>query len=366
MHVVWRSGRPDVDGLARAAFTHLAADPSRPNIRSPGIPVRHWSAGDSTASPWGVDPPPPVALDRAERNVVVLLVDNGLVSAGWHDYLADLVRAVSAGSGNWLLPFALTPHFARIPAVAHVDVVDLHTTPDGLREQIFLNHLTHRVCRQIGGSAPVRVFISYASRDGGDIAREVSRHLRTETDVDDFLDAHHLAGGDPFAEILDAAVAGCALLAVNTDSYSSRVWCQREFLGAKRAAMPMVVLDAITNRSARAFPYLGNVPTVRWHGDSRTVLDQLLGALLMETLTHRYFPLRVAEMCAKHGVVPPPHLLARPPELLTLLDLPRIAGGGALVDLLYPDPPLGTEETQLLRKIEGSLRALTPTMLFSM
>ncbi|SBW20499.1 hypothetical protein FDG2_1712 [Candidatus Protofrankia californiensis] len=395
MHVVWRSGGLEADQLARAVFTHLTADPSQPNARSLGIPVRYWSSGGSADVPadlrrrdrndraafgrdvhadrpdgrgaqWAIDVPPPVDLSRAERNVVVLLIDNGLVSAGWRDYLAELLRAVGAGPGNWLLPFALTPNFARIPVVADVDVVDLHTMPAHLREQVFLNQVVHRVCRQISVADPVRVFISYASGDGGEIAREVARHLRLETDVDDFLDAHHIAGGDPFADILDATATGCAMLAVNSDSYSSRLWCQREFLSAKRASMPVVVLDAITDRSVRAFPYLGNVPTVRWHSDSRTVLDRLVGVLLTETLRHRYFPLRAAEMCGKHGVTLPSLLLVRPPELLTLLDLPRhSARSSSSVDLLYPDPPLGTEESRLLEKLDDSLRAVTPTMLFS-
>ncbi|WP_165485874.1 TIR domain-containing protein [Frankia sp. Cppng1_Ct_nod] len=366
VHVVWRSGGAEADKLAHAVFTHLEADPSHPNIRSLGVPVRHWSAGESPETPWLVATPPVVNLDRSERNLVVLLVDNGLVSAGWQDYLAELVRTAGSGSGNWFLPFSLTPNFARIPALTQVDVVDLHSVPVDLREQVFLNHVLHRVCRQIGNSDPVRVFVSYASRDGGDIAREVSRHLRLETDVDDFLDAHHIAGGDRFADILDTAAMGSPLLAVNTDSYSARLWCQREFLGAKRGSMPVVVLDAMRDGSVRTFPYLGNVPAVRWYDGSRSVLDRLVGVLLTEALRHRYFPLRAAEICGKHGVALPPLLLARPPELLSLLDIPRFSTGtGQFVDLLYPDPPLGAEETRLLAELDSSLRPVTPTMLFS-
>ncbi|WP_157180432.1 MULTISPECIES: TIR domain-containing protein [Protofrankia] len=373
VHVLWRSGGDaETRQLADAVFTHLTADPSQPTARSLGIPVRYWSAGgpvdrpDGRGARWAADVPPPVDLSLAERNVVVLLIDNALVGAGWNDYLAELLRAVGAGPANWLLPFALTPNFARVPVAVDVDVVDLHTLPAHFREQVLLNHVIHRVCRQVGASDPVRVFISYASADGGAIAREVARHLRFETDVDDFLDAHHISGGDPFADVLDAAATSSALLAVNSDSYGSRPWCQREFLGAKRASMPVVVLDALTDRSVRAFPYLGNVPTVRWHRDSRRVLDHLVGVLLTETLRHRYFPLRAAEMCGRHGVALPSFLLARPPELLTLLDLPRNSvGGAAPVDLLYPDPPLGTEESRVLAKLDGSLRAVTPTMLFS-
>src|SRR6185295_282946 len=55
-----------------------------------------------------------------------------------------------------------------------------------------------------------------------------------------------------------------ALVAVLTDTWSSREWCRREVLEAKLAARPLVVVDALEARVIRLFPYLGNAVTLRW------------------------------------------------------------------------------------------------------
>jgi hypothetical protein len=53
------------------------------------------------------------------------------------------------------------------------------------------------------------------------------------------------------------------MVAIHTDSYSSREWCRREIIEAKRWNVPLVVANGISNLDERGFPYMGNVPVVR-------------------------------------------------------------------------------------------------------
>ena len=50
--------------------------------------------------------------------------------------------------------------------------------------------------------------------------------------------------------------------------------------------------------------------------------------------------------------------MARPPELLSLITLPNADGDGARL-VVYPDPPLGTEEMDLFSGADHNLHLLS-------
>ena len=71
-------------------------------------------------------------------------------------------------------------------------------------------------------------------------------------------------------------------------------------------------------------------------------------------------------LCRLHGLDPDRQVLAYPPELLTALafrSADAAADTGNLV--LYPDPPLGTEELAVLAELDPNLRPVTPTALLT-
>jgi hypothetical protein len=127
--------------------------------------------------------------------------------------------------------------------------------------------------------------------------------------------------------------------------------------------VPIVVLAAVEHRETRSFPYMGNVPVVRWHGEAS--LPAVVAALLGEVLRNRYFPLRVRAIGRHHAVGELDQILAYPPELLTVLayraDLRE--KGHRLLRYIYPDPPLGSEELQFLRELDPDVEPITPTLL---
>ena len=55
---------------------------------------------------------------------------------------------------------------------------------------------------------------------------------------------------------------GGGLLAIRTDLYASRDWCQREMLIAKRAGMPVVIMDALGRGEERGSFLMDHVPRV--------------------------------------------------------------------------------------------------------
>jgi hypothetical protein len=124
-----------------------------------------------------------------------------------------------------------------------------------------------------------------------------------------------------------------------------------------------VVLDALQDREDRGFPYLGNGPVLRWReelGDEH--MEDLLGLLLREALRFRYFKRRVEHICNLHQRACP-EVSPLPPELVTMLVEDRAAQGPRL--LVYPDPPLATDELAVIKLLGKDVDPITPLMLLA-
>jgi hypothetical protein len=357
-YVAWHPHCQQAVRFARAIFTTLCSDPEVPASRGPGVPVRF-----RTSAPDG-EPPPGVPFGQAQHTAVFVLADDNLVADPvWRSYSSGL--AASAGPTDLMVPVTMTVPANLPPALAARQAIRLNGLPEAQQATYLLNNVMHDICRLLDpDAAQVRVFLSHAKKDGLEITTTIRRYLHEVARLDDFFDTTDVPDGARFAELLREQ-AGClpALLAIQTDTYASREWCRLEVLEAKRRHVPIVVLSAVQDREARSFPYMGNVPVVRWRGPES--LPFVVSALLSEVLRDRYFPRRVLEICSRHGLSPDRHVFAYPPELVTLLANRQVirTPDGSRATYLYPDPPLGTEELQLLHQLDPGIDPVTPTIL---
>lgn len=357
--IAWHPAAAHAADLASVMFKELCADPDFPARRGLGMPVRFRTAGGVNEVPAAVQ------FGRARRTVVFVLADDLLVaSTGWRDYCARLVA--DAGELDRVVPVALTDCSNLPPALADLEAIRLDRAPMELREDVLMRDAMHDLCRSLDPEeAKVKVFLSHAKQDGVGIARTVRNHLHNEDRLDDFFDAADVPDGVRFDDFIVASAGSShALLAIQTDTYGSREWCRIEVLEAKRRRIPIVVLAAVERGETRSFPYIGNVPVIRWHGPETAAA--VAGGVLREVLRTRYFPRRVESLYRLHGLDPDRQVIAYPPELLTALAL-RSAGVAADRGnrVLYPDPPLGAEELAVLAELDPSLRPVTPTSLLT-
>jgi hypothetical protein len=358
IYVVWHPQCLPAAGFARTMFTALCSDPEVPASRGLGVPVRFRT------STVGGETPAPVPFGRALHTAVFVLADDSLVAnPGWRSYADGLAEA--AGAADLVVPVAMTDPANLPPGLGRLQAIRLSDGSGAQRESLMLNDVMHDICRLLDpGAAKVRIFLSHAKVDGLRITTAIRRYLEEVARLDKFFDTADIPDGAQFAEFLRAHTGSLpALLAVQTDSYVSREWCRLEVLEAKRRRVPIVVLSALQKREGRSFPYIGNVPVVRWRG--KQSLPFVVGALLGEVLRDRYFPRRAEGICTYHGLSPERQVFAYPPELVTLLAAREgiRAAGGTRPRYLYPDPPLGTEELQLLRQLEPEIDLVTPTIL---
>jgi hypothetical protein len=363
VHVIWHPACEAAAGYARALFAHLFEDPDDLASHGLRIPVRLWR---STGAGGAGDPPPPDVppLTDSERAMVVVLVDDEFAAdPGWRASLDAL--AAARRDGDVIVPVALTAAALEIPSpLLDEQAIRLFAVEDeDLRESYLVNRVTHTLCRAVAGTDdPVEVFISHAKRDGVEIAELVRTYLHKGSGIGEFFDAQNLLEGTRWADQIREAAANSVLLAIRTDEYATREWCRIEVIEAKRAGAPVIVLDALQRLEQRGFPYLGNAPSVRWSEDSLEAMEHLLGVVLRETLRFRYFPARVKDLCCAYDLPDHDRVLARPPELLTVL---HERGREGETPLVYPDPPLGTDELALVTEFAPDLRMITPTALIA-
>nr|GEW82229.1 hypothetical protein [Tanacetum cinerariifolium] len=203
---------------------------------------------------------------------------------------------------------------------------------------------------------PVKLFLSHARNDGADIAAAVRQHIRATTSLDSFFDVTNIAFGYDFAEAIETNVEASALIVFQTDLYASRDWCQMEALTAKRHKCPIVVVNALEKGEKRSFPYLGNVPTVRWTEGAEA---NVLAAAMDQVLKNLYTTCLLKKIAALYGH-PERYVLASPPELLDFVEIRRAMKEQAEEDcvVMYPDPPLGNREIILLTDSDARLPEL--------
>jgi hypothetical protein len=139
-----------------------------------------------------------------------------------------------------------------------------------------------------------------------------------------------------------------------TDHYSSRSWCQREVLDAKKLGVPVLVVDALDEGEPRHFPYIGNVPVVHWRADNPQLeARRVVSHAARETLRYMHNRAKLAQ----HAVATGTTALATAPEAITLA---HCCFASTNRNFVYPDPPLGRQELAVLRTLVSDAEFTTP------
>lgn len=361
----------------------------------------------STAFAAGPTPRPiPLPGEAAPANVapaqyvaVVPVLGDGLARAlrdqgsPWQDYLNRILET-STRHGDRCLVFPLlldmTPSAKalvhdRLPTLQSLDT-RRSLENDLLDAPTMCRSLAQGLAQAIDPSASGRitVFISHTTRPGREeeglaALIDLVRRSIADTRLDSFFDAQDLQPGKDWDTALRSQAGTAALLAVRSDLYSSREWCQREMLVAKHAGMPVVVLDALARREDRGSFLMDHVPRIPVRrtasgpdgADVRRALDLLVDKCLERAL---WLAQRGAD--AQAGAPDIDWWSSRAPEPVTIVEWlsqrpARVPGGRTARSLVvvHPDPPLGAEERKSLEQIvrmsspHRTLDLLTPRTL---
>ena len=373
VHVIWHPAFVAGKAYAEGLFGLLARDVADPLSQGLGIPVFFRSV---PTEPGGA--PIDIDFEAAKRTTVVALVDDELLSDSvWRKYLASLAeKAQAPGRSHFFLPVAFSKSALSLEKASNLHFIRLDLQPPEAQVEYLEASVLHALCRRLAqvsepasgaAPAPLKVFLSHAKKDGDEAAKEIQKRLQSPHGLESFYDTEDMPHGFEFDREIDCALndTRTMLLAIQTDTFASSGWCRREVLRAKEHGRPVLVVDALRQGEARSFPYMGNVPTVRWAPENPDFWRALLRGLLVEALRFLYVPedlTTLAVLCAPGSC---PLSLPHAPEALTFLH--RLKShpppeGTKLV--VYPDPPMSPEELALVQIPAPTLIFATPATLY--
>jgi hypothetical protein len=403
IYVVWHPADAGGEDIAEeiirhfrgSAFTGLIGGAVEVFVRSHG-----W-AGDADAPRPIPTPsqPQPNGVSSARFTAIVPLCGTELAASveggmPWRAYAEAIVAAkqehpdligifpyrLSAGALNGTV---LGEFFGPYQTIAAAAPDEPHDTAENLRCRDLTQSLTQFLSKE--ENPRVTAFISHtkhsAAAEVGDVKQLVAlvREVIANTHLAAFFDASDLQPGTDWSAELVAQAATSALLALRTDLYPSRVWCQREMLTAKRNGMPVIILDGIGYAEERGSFLMDHVPRAPVHVDGgvwrRRDVYRALDLLVDECLKRELWRCQRDLAGAREDLQVSwwaPHA----PEPLTLIQwLEEARAGGSLpagtdpLRIIHPDPPLGTDEAAVLQQIvsfggvAGELDVMTPRQL---
>jgi TIR domain len=352
-----------------------------------------------TVSPSGSagDAPPPIpALDppaydlAAARHTAVVVVGGTELAAAvetegpWRSYIEAILDARRADPDKvGVFPVKVTPlafdktHLGAV--VADPQQIAVDTWGTDLFDETLCRDLAQGIAQMVDPAHQrLKVFISHTKRyveDEKSVVRRLVDLVRAvigETRLADFFDAADLQPGEDWAPKLVEEAAHSALLAVRTDLYSSRPWCQREVVTAKRHGMPVVVLDGLTIGEERGSFLMDHVPRIPGHRKRKKAWSD---AAIRAALNH------LVDECLKRALWNTQHQIAQglitvdidwwaphAPEPATFAEwldkaVDRTKKASETIIVLHPDPPLGEDERDVLVQI-GRLAGLTGSFEF--
>lgn len=327
-----------------------------------------WTDGTDAPRPMPFQRPLPHGLPSARITAVVPVLGSRLArateapSSAWSEYLTEVKKCAEGADDIGIFPVRLggTVKGELTNLLGGIHALDRASAEN---PRVLCMELSQQIAQMIGDPLGDRltVFVSHTKRHSPDeekdwvdalIARVRSRISNTR--LVPYFDESDLQPGSDWDTELRSNAASSALMAIRTDLYAGREWCQREFLIAKQAGMPVVTLNAVRSGGERGSFLMDHVPVVGYRDcDDKTSnqsIDDALSLLVDQALRRALWHLHIPHL-QSIGVAWAP---AEAPEPVTavpwLLDN-GAASVGARVLVMHPDPPLGPSELELMERL---------------
>lgn len=380
LYIVWHPNFTHGNVIAEQIYSTFCRDFENPLSRGLGIPVYFRNQIYEDSQPLSIN------LSNAEKNAIVLLIDsNYFLDENFKNYTRNLASQID--NNNRIYPISLfhkaysigcnlsnlqftdaTTFFGRKLDLSIKD--DLKCCINKIKTELLhdtsrllLNfHPAHEDKDEDRIGSPVKLFLSHAKKDGEVTTINFKQFIENNLKLDVFFDTVDIANGYDFAKQFEKEIKQSALVVFHTDEYSNREWCRREILIAKKHKSPIVVAHNLKKGEKRAFPYMGNMPTTVLVEEENEDFYRIVFLTLYQVLNNLYqFRLLSNYKNLINWGNTEVKILTSPPELFNFLDIKKYKeeSENKLI-ILYPDPPLGTEEITILNELDDSVSFVTP------
>lgn len=382
IYIVWHPNFGFGKTIAEELYSTFCRDFNNPLSRGLSIPVYFRFIKLENGLPLNID------FNEAKKNAIILLIDEEyFLDDDFKLYTKQIVEKVD--DDNRIFPIKLFEFAYSINCglnkLQFTDAIkyfgenlDLNKSTDQEKSiNKIKTELLHDLSRLIWNfqekqddknsqriGSPVKLFLSHAKKDGEDLAIKFKRFIENNLKLDVFFDTVDIANGYEFDAQFEQEIPKSALVVFQTDEYSNREWCRREVLLAKKSKSPIVVVNNISKGEKRAFPYLGNMPTTVLTEDELVSFYRIVNLTLYQVLNNRYQLILLDQYSklvdnSKYSILS----ISSPPELFNYVHIKQLSFENKKLIVLYPDPPLGIEELDVLNELDEDIVFTTPTNL---
>lgn len=350
VHVLYHKEYSEGAKVYSSLYKMLCRDSRNPFASGLDIPVYFHTDLDGNSLE-------PVPTNLSAKTFILILVDQNMyLSKEWKDYVNNTLLKQQRKGAVQICAVSLYKYaFEFSTELGACQFFSFGNESLLLHWGEFQTRLYDNLIRFLSGDElnQLRIFISHSKRDNCSHGERLAKDLRDYllqrgTKLSSFFDVNSIMeGGDFESQILESAEKAI-MVVIFSETYSSREWCIKEILRAKRNNRPIIAVFDIEGDIDRVFPYIGNIPATIYKNDWRPVVNLLLRTTLDKSYQKE--------------------LLGNFPDDLNKLTsapdaygLSKISKDKRDKDILYPEPPLSYDELEVLYNIKGDkFNIMTP------
>jgi hypothetical protein len=324
----------------------FARDREKPFSRGLNIPLSYFSSSNPNEVPERKPD------ETAATNITFVFTSQN--TAGRNDW-KQYVEGLTATASTHIVPIAIDKGgLHHNGSLNKLNCIRAYEWPFEDKHLHVIISLAHEIVRwqqpcgpndeTAGKEKSITIFLSHAK--AGDTGRLHAEEIKTfidNTNMNRFFDSTEISPGYKFDAEIESSIKESTLVAIESDAYSSRYWCQREILCAKKSDRPIVVVNSLSDYEDRIFPAASNVPCVHVSPDTpirRSDILRVLSATILETVRH-FHALSSLDSYREAGWISGEcKSLARPPEIRQAI----AAQNDVTKTFCYPEPPIYSEE----------------------
>ncbi len=328
VHFIWH---PDDKGNIYSTMMefrrYLTRDIDRPFSRELNIPTFLYSSRKPKI------PPSSIPQKLATKDVIFLFISsNTLMNSDWECYINSLPEQ----DNYHIVPVAIEREglsqtsSGRLKNYHCIRAFDWPTELKKEHAILFLSHELYRFGLKgitkngLGIDSSIRLFLSHAKKgDTGLKHAEAIKDFIDNSNMQRFFDAYEISPGNEFNKEIEAYIKISTIIAIESDAYSSRYWCQREILSAKRERRPIILVNSLEEYEDRVFPAASNIPCVHITAEPLGKKDilRILIAALLETIRFEHAHKLLRYYQEQGWINKSAEIFARPPEIQQIVDI---------------------------------------------
>ena len=351
VHFVWHPN-DNINTTIMDFRRYLTRDIDRPFSRELNIPTFLYSSQKRS------HPPSNSPKKLAKKDVIFLFLSaNTLMIPSWKEYINSLPERKN---------YHLVPVAVEHEGIGHtsegrlksLNCIRMFEWNEDFKKEYAIFYLSHELYRfglkninllESGIDSSIRLFLSHAKK--GDTGLKHAKAIKKFIDnsnMQGFFDVNDISSGFKFDEEIEKHIKRSTLIAIESDAYSTRYWCQREILTAKREKRPIILVNSLEEYEDRVFPAASNIPCVHITAEPLNDKDilRILIAALLETIRFEHARKLLTYYRNQKWIDQNAVIFARPPEIQQIVEILKKDKKSNNLVICYPEPPLYKEETE--------------------